>query len=170
MASNVGAFVNEDEKDNQKDISCPSTFFSKNSKNIKGRNYDAFRNLPGLPETSSESKLMALSRPKEYVEFQQQQTEIDKTTKQVDRVKTTPTSSPIKKDKDITNLNRNSSEETQDSPQFQPHPNRESGTSIFGFSGTTTLVSYVPKKKSVIRLIKKVKKKGVILLLILEEH
>ncbi|UYV80127.1 sem-5, partial [Cordylochernes scorpioides] len=31
--------------------------------------------------------------------------------------------------------------------QFQPHPNRESGTSIFGFSGTTTLVSYVPKKK-----------------------
>ncbi|UYV83115.1 hypothetical protein LAZ67_22002256 [Cordylochernes scorpioides] len=31
-------------------------------------------------------------------------------------------------------------------PQFQPHPKRESGTSIFGFSGTKTLVSYVPKK------------------------
>ncbi|UYV80859.1 hypothetical protein LAZ67_19002010 [Cordylochernes scorpioides] len=38
-------------------------------------------------------------------------------------------------------------EQTLDSPQFQPHPNRESGTSIFSFSGTTTLVSYVPKKK-----------------------
>ncbi|UYV76995.1 hypothetical protein LAZ67_14002761 [Cordylochernes scorpioides] len=37
-------------------------------------------------------------------------------------------------------------EQTLDSPQFQPHPNRESKTSIFGFSGTTTLVSYVPKK------------------------
>ncbi|UYV80926.1 hypothetical protein LAZ67_19002201 [Cordylochernes scorpioides] len=61
-------------------------------------------------------------------------------------------------------------EQTLDSPQFQLHPNRDSGTSIFSFSGTTTLVSYVPKKekrKSVIRLIKK---KGVILLLILGEH
>ncbi|UYV70295.1 hypothetical protein LAZ67_7002440 [Cordylochernes scorpioides] len=34
-------------------------------------------------------------------------------------------------------------------PQFQPHPKRESGTSIFGFSGTKTLVSYVPKKKKI---------------------
>ncbi|UYV82603.1 hypothetical protein LAZ67_22000093 [Cordylochernes scorpioides] len=41
----------------------------------------------------------------------------------------------------------------QNPPQFQPHPKRESGTSIFGFSGTKTLVSYVPKKrKSVIRI------------------
>ncbi|UYV77423.1 hypothetical protein LAZ67_15000966 [Cordylochernes scorpioides] len=38
-------------------------------------------------------------------------------------------------------------EQTLDSSQFQPHPNRESGTSIFSFSGTTPLVSYVPKKK-----------------------
>ncbi|UYV83718.1 hypothetical protein LAZ67_23002315, partial [Cordylochernes scorpioides] len=38
-------------------------------------------------------------------------------------------------------------------PQFQPHPKRESGTSIFGFSGTKTLVSYVPKKRKSVILI-----------------
>ncbi|UYV60496.1 GPATCH11 [Cordylochernes scorpioides] len=38
-------------------------------------------------------------------------------------------------------------EQTLDSPQFQPYPNRESGTSIFSFFGATTLVSYVPKKR-----------------------
>ncbi|UYV75867.1 hypothetical protein LAZ67_13001602 [Cordylochernes scorpioides] len=39
-------------------------------------------------------------------------------------------------------------EQILDSPQFQLHTNRESGTSIFGFSGTTTLISFVPKKKN----------------------
>ncbi|UYV83370.1 hypothetical protein LAZ67_23000808 [Cordylochernes scorpioides] len=38
-------------------------------------------------------------------------------------------------------------------PQFQPNPKRESGTSIFGFSGTKTLVSYVPKKRKSVILI-----------------
>ncbi|UYV74615.1 K02A2.6-like [Cordylochernes scorpioides] len=38
-------------------------------------------------------------------------------------------------------------------PQFQPHPKRESGTSIFGFSGTKTLVFYVPKKRKSVILI-----------------
>ncbi|UYV77357.1 hypothetical protein LAZ67_15000672 [Cordylochernes scorpioides] len=33
-------------------------------------------------------------------------------------------------------------EQNLDSPQFQPHPNRESVTSNFSFSGTTTLASY----------------------------
>ncbi|UYV81736.1 hypothetical protein LAZ67_20002158 [Cordylochernes scorpioides] len=37
--------------------------------------------------------------------------------------------------------------------RFQPHPKRESGTSIFGFSGTKTLVSYVPKKRKSVILI-----------------
>ncbi|UYV70487.1 hypothetical protein LAZ67_7003294 [Cordylochernes scorpioides] len=41
----------------------------------------------------------------------------------------------------------------QNPPQFQPHPKRESGTSIFGFSGTKTLVSYVPKKRKSVILI-----------------
>ncbi|UYV67579.1 hypothetical protein LAZ67_5001276 [Cordylochernes scorpioides] len=72
----------------------------------------------------------------------------------------------------LTYLGRMKKNKPQIPPQFQPHPNRESGKSIFGFSGTTTLVSYVSppppppqkkKRKLVIGLIKRIKNKGLLL-------